>query len=204
MTPGQRDGTVIYELLPFTGQSRCETSRPCGEQAGAGGADVELTVCAGQPPGCRPGPTPAGRPGARSAREQGPCSSRAESAKPEPHGLLQVPAQPRPERAPGGLRAAEGRCLWVISGRRPAVEDTGRGTHRSATRRPLEGCREWVPGIGCKKVRQLGSPPALSSLLSHSSPVPLVPSSLSLSLCFCLSLCLSPCVCLKVFCSLVS
>ena len=78
------------------------------------------------------------------------------------------------------------------------MEDTGRSTHRSATRRPLEGCREWVPGIGCKKGRQLGSPPALSSLLSHSSPVPLVPSSLSLSLCICLSLCLSPCVCLSL------
>ena len=74
MTLGQRDGMVIYALLPFRGQSWCETSRPYGEQAGAGGADVELTVWAGQPPGCRPGPAPAGWPGAGSAREQGPCS----------------------------------------------------------------------------------------------------------------------------------
>lgn len=50
MTPRQQDGSVIYALLLFRGQSWCQTSRPCSEQAAAGGADMELTVCAGQPP----------------------------------------------------------------------------------------------------------------------------------------------------------
>lgn len=70
------------------------------------------------------------------------------------------------------------------------MEDSGQSTHRRAARRPLEGCRERVPGVGCKKGRQLSLPPALSSLLSHSSPIPLIPPSLSISLC--LSLSLSP------------
>lgn len=41
---------MTYAILLFRGQSRCQTFRPCGEQAVAGGADMELTVCAGQPP----------------------------------------------------------------------------------------------------------------------------------------------------------
>ena len=37
---------MIYACLLSRRQSWCEVSRPCGEQSGASGADVGLTVCA--------------------------------------------------------------------------------------------------------------------------------------------------------------
>ena len=158
VTPRQQDGTMIYACLLSRRQSWCEVSRPCGEQSGASGADVELTVCArpapldtcqGPPQQDSLGP---GLPGA------GPCVSRAESAKPELR-VPQVQAPPCPEPAPGRIPAADGRCLPGVTRRRSAGEDRGRGSHRSAARRPLEGCGDRALGVGCKKGRQLGLPP---------------------------------------------
>lgn len=158
-TLGQQDGTVIYACLLSRRQSWCEISRPCGEQAGASGADVELTVCARPAPldTCQvpPGKTAWGQvcPGAGAVRLT--CRICKTGAPPVP----QVQAPPHPEPAPGHLRAADGGCLLVVTRRRSAGEGSGRGSHRSAARRPLEGCGERALGVGCKKGRQLGLPP---------------------------------------------
>lgn len=104
VTLGQQGGTVIYACLPSRRQSWCEISRPCGEQAGAGGADMELTVCARPAPldTCQVPPRQDGL-GPGLPGSKGPCVSRAESAKPEPRRVPQFQAQPCPEPAPGGL-----------------------------------------------------------------------------------------------------
>ena len=182
---------MIYACLLSRRQSWCEVSRPCGEQSGASGADVELTVCArpapldtcqGLPQQDSLGP---GLPGA------GPCVSRAESAKPELR-VPQVQAPPCPEPAPGRIPAADGRCLPGVTRRRSAGEDRGRGSHRSAARRPLEGCgdRPWASAA-----RREGSS---ACPRSRHSPVPLRarPVSCPLSLHLSMSLSVSPSLCL--------
>ena len=127
----------------------------------------------------------------RVCPEQGPCVSRAESAKPELR-VPQVQAPPCPEPAPGRIPAADGRCLPGVTRRRSAGEDRGRGSHRSAARRPLEGCgdRPWASAA-----RREGSS---ACPRSRHSPVPLRarPVSCPLSLHLSMSLSVSPSLCL--------